>query len=140
VTAADLTAILGSLGGLVVVGIAVLTFIKTNRAAKVAALAAAKVEVIEKEREELAQVKKDDEMQVISWEKLNAALQATNDKQLLALDEIDARYRKKMQVLEDDAQHQLGVARIRINGLDTTVSELNQTVAELTRQLGRLQI
>ncbi len=139
-TAADLTAILGSLGGLVVVGIAVLTFIKTNRAAKVAALAAAKVEVIEKEREELAQVKKDDEMQVISWEKLNAALQATNDKQLLALDEIDARYRKKMQVLEDDAQHQLGVARIRINGLDTTVSELNQTVAELTRQLGRLQI
>jgi hypothetical protein len=123
-----------------VVGIAVLTFIKTNKAAKVAATAAAKVAVIEKEREELAQVKKDDEMQVISWEKLNAALQATNDKQLLALDEIDARYRKKMQVLEDDAQHQLGVARIRINGLDTTVSELNQTVAELTRQLGRLQI
>jgi len=140
VTAADLTAILGSLGGLVVVGIAVLTFIKTNRAAKVAATAAAKVEIIEKEREELAQVKKDDEMQVVSWEKLNAALQATNDKQLLALDEIDARYRKKMQVLEEDAQHQLGLARTRINGLDTIVSELNQTVAELTRQLGKLQI
>ena len=139
-TAADLTAILGSLGGLVVVGIAVLTFIKTNRAAKVAATAAAKVEIIEKEREELAQVKKDDEMQVVSWEKLNAALQATNDKQLLALDEIDARYRKKMQVLEEDAQHQLGLARTRINGLDTIVSELNQTVAELTRQLGKLQI
>ena len=139
-TAADLTAILGSLGGLIVVGIAVLTFIKTNRAAKVAALAAAKVEVIEKEREELAQVKKDDEMQVVSWEKLNAALQATNNKQLQALDEIDARYRKKMQVQEDDFTHNLEVARSRINGLDKTVTDLNQTVAELTKQLGRLQI
>jgi len=140
VTAADLTAILGSLGGLVVVGIAVLTFIKTNRAAKVAAIAAAKVEIIEKEREELAQVKKDDEMQVVSWEKLNAALQATNNKQLQALDEIDARYRKKMQVQEDDFTHNLEVARSRINGLDKTVTDLNQTVAELTKQLGRLQI
>jgi len=140
VTAADLTAILGSLGGLVVVGIAVLTFVKTNRAAKVAAIAAAKVEVIEKEREELAQVKRDDELQVVSWEKLNAALQATNNKQLLALDEIDARYRKKMQVQEDDFTHNLEVARSRINGLDKTVTELNQTVTELTMQLKRLKI
>ena len=139
-TAADLTAILGSLGGLVVVGIAVLTFVKTNRAAKVAAIAAAKVEVIEKEREELAQVKRDDELQVVSWEKLNAALQATNNKQLLALDEIDARYRKKMQVQEDDFTHNLEVARSRINGLDKTVTELNQTVTELTMQLKRLKI
>ena len=139
-TAADLTAILGSLGGLVVVGIAVLTFVKTNRAAKVAAIAAAKVEVIEKEREELAQVKRDDELQVVSWEKLNAALQATNNKQLLALDEIDARYRKKMQVQEDDFTHNLEVARSRINGLDKTVNELNQTVTELTMQLKRLKI
>ena len=139
-TAADLTAILGSLGGLVVVGIAVLTFIKTNKAAKIAATAAAKVETIKKEQEELAQSKKDDETQLVSWEKMNAALQATNNQQQQALDDIDARYRKKMQVQEDDFMHNLEVARTRINGLDKTVSELNQTVAELNRQLGRLQV
>jgi len=140
VTAADLTAILGSLGGLVVVGIAVLTFIKTNKAAKIAATAAAKVETIKKEQEELAQSKKDDETQLVSWEKMNAALQATNNQQQQALDDIDARYRKKMQVQEDDFTHNLEVARSRINGLDKTVTELNQTVTELTMQLKRLQI
>ena len=139
-TAADLTAILGSLGGLVVVVIAVLTFIKTNKAAKVAATAAIKVEAIKKEQEELAQIKKADEPQLVSWEKLNAALQATNNQQQQALDDIDARYRKKMQVQEDDFTHRSEVARTRINNLDSTVTELNNTVAELTRQLGRLQI
>lgn len=139
-TAADLTALLGALGGLIVVGIAVLTFIKTNRAAKTAAAAAARIEIAEKEREELTQAKKDDEVQVVSWEKLNAALQATNTRQLEALDGIEARYRKKMQVQEDDFTHRSELARARINNLDNTVTELNNTVTELTRQIARLEL
>jgi len=100
VTAADLTAILGSLGGLVVVGIAVLTFVKTSKAAKAAIVTAAKVDALEKERLELEARRSEAETKDSGWVSMTQALQADR----LAT---DARYLRRVQEVEEESDRRI---------------------------------
>ena len=99
-TAADLTAILGSLGGLVVVGIAVLTFVKTSKAAKAAIVTAAKVDALEKERLELEARRSEAETKDSGWVSMTQALQADR----LAT---DARYLRRVQEVEEESDRRI---------------------------------
>jgi len=65
-----------------------------------------------------------DDTEVVSWEKMNAVLQTQNTKLQATQEELDSRYRAKLQRMEDDYTQQLAPAKARITELENTIADL----------------
>ena len=75
---------------------------------------------------------KEEEVEIVSWEKMNSALQVQNTRLIREQEEVENRCRKRLQEAETDYAQRIATANTRIN-------ELEKTVADLYARLGRMQ-